>query len=108
MLLAKMVAKAVIDIAKHERKSNFLRPRDDESPSVERARPPNKHPIKKQDEGKPERIDEPAHSRLQSDMIVVSEERSQAHADFERVQISELELQVVVLFMQCHVGSSSV
>lgn len=107
MLLAKMVTKAIIDMAKQERKSNFLRPRDDESPSVARARPPNKHPMKKQDEGKLERIDELGHSRLQSDMIVVSEGRSQAHEDFERVQMSELELQVV-LFMQCHVGSSSV
>ncbi|EOY14306.1 Uncharacterized protein TCM_033667 [Theobroma cacao] len=103
MLADKTVAEVDIDIAKHEKKSSFLRPRH-ESPRVEKANPPSRHPMKKDDEGKPVMI-ELAHSRRHSETIVLSEGPSQDQELLERLQMSKFELQVVSS-VQCHVGTA--
>lgn len=77
------------DIMKHERNSNFLRPRD-ESASVARMKPPSRQPKKKDEAGKPEII-EGEHWRLKSEMVEVGDGLSQAHAEVESWQTLEVE-----------------
>jgi hypothetical protein len=69
MLDEKTVSKEDSDMARHERKSMFLRP-SEESASVARTSPPTMQPMKKEEAGKPVMI-EAAHSKFHSDMIEV-------------------------------------
>lgn len=107
-MLEKIVKDVATDIVKHERKSKFLRPRD-ESASVARKTMPRRQPVKWDAAGKP-LINALEHSSPHSDMIVsavVVGFPSQAHEDFGNMQMLEAELHVVLL-RQCHVGSASV
>ena len=77
ILVEKMVRRQETDIIKHERKSMFLRPRD-ESASVARISPPARQPMKKEEAGSP-LMSELAHSRSHSEMIDVCACKSQDH-----------------------------
>jgi len=84
-------AQAAKHINKHDRKSRFLRPKE-ESPAVARPKPPRRHPRKKEEVGSPVSKELPhcrAHSETMelwglsqaqepcgsSQMILMSEER---------------------------------
>lgn len=100
-----MVSMEEIDIDKQEKMSMFFLPRA-ESAKAARKEEPIRHPMKKEDCGKPV-MKVLAHSRPQWDMMVMEECESQDQEDLGILQMSEDEVHVVWL-VQCHVGYSSV
>ena len=68
MLIEKAVRSEAMDIIRHERKSKFFLPRK-MSPRIARVNPPIRLPMKKDEAGRPV-MNELAHSRPHSDMIV--------------------------------------
>lgn len=68
-LVEKMVMREAMDIVRQESVSKFFLPRE-VSASVPRTQPPSKQPRKKDEAGRPF-MKELAHSRSQSDMIVL-------------------------------------
>ncbi|KAH0986217.1 hypothetical protein GBA52_013394 [Prunus armeniaca] len=106
MLLEKLVMSAATDMIRHEIKSRFLRP-SDESASVPRIRPPIRHPMKKDEAGRPV-MNELAHSRDHSDMVVFEAGPFHAQAELGSAQVEEVGLHVVELVVQCHAGWASV
>lgn len=105
MLVEKAVNIEERDIIRHDKKSMFLRPRD-ESARVDRARPPTKQPRKKELAGNPF-TSEPAHCSPHSDIVDTCGLKSQDQVWFGKVQRLEDELHRSES-RQCHVGCESV
>lgn len=95
MLLEKLVMNAATDMIKHEIKRRCLRASDG-SASVPRLRPPIRHPMKKDEAGRPVPVmNELAHSRDHSDTVVFEVGPFHAQAALESAQVEEVELHVV-------------
>lgn len=77
MLLEKAVENADKDMTRDPRKIMFLRP-SEESARLARISPPTRHPMKKDDSGRPLMM-EPAHSKPHSEMMEVCLGKSQVH-----------------------------
>ena len=105
MLVEKAVRRVVKDIMRQDKKSIFFRP-SEESASVERTSPPIKHPMKKEEAGKPV-MNDPEHSRAHSEIIETCLGRSQSQEElgsWQRLEKDELHDELV----QCQLGSASV